>query len=47
MSSAKSIIHAWVTLAITDQDEEGVSVWGSEEDTNADGKVEKKDLHEV
>ena len=47
MSSAKSIIHAWVTLASTDKNEEAVSVWGTEEDTYADGKVERKDLHEV
>lgn len=47
MSSAKSIIHAWVTLASTDKNEEAVSVWGTEEDTFADGKVERKDLHEV
>lgn len=47
MSSAKSIIHAWVTLVSTDKNEEAVCIWGHEEDTYADGKVEKKDLHEV
>ena len=47
MASAKSIIHAWVTLVSTDKNEEAVCIWGHEEDTYADGKVEKKDLHEV
>ena len=47
MKSASSIIHAWVPLSSTDLNEDAVCVWGHEEDTYADGRVEKKDLHEV
>ena len=47
MSSVKSTIHAWVPLYSTDTKDNIVCIWGTEEDTYADGKVEKKDLHEV
>ncbi|MEP7110522.1 MAG: hypothetical protein ABI760_21190 [Ferruginibacter sp.] len=46
-ASVKSIIHAWVPLTSTDMNEDVVCVWGQEEDTYPDGKVEKSDLHEV
>ena len=47
MTSSKSTIHAWVPLYSIDKKDNFVCVWGSEEDTFADGKVEKKALHEV
>lgn len=47
MSSAKSILHAWVPLTSTDIKEDVVCVWGQETDTYPDGRVERRDLHEV
>lgn len=47
MASAKSTIHAWVPLHSTDTNDDFVCVWGTEEDTYADGKKETKELHEV
>ena len=47
MTSSKSTIHAWVPLYSIDTKDNFVCVWGSEVDTFADGKVEKKELHEV
>ena len=47
MTSAKSTIHAWVPLHSTDTNHDIVCIWGTEEDTYSDGKVEKKELHEV
>jgi hypothetical protein len=46
-TSVKSIIHAWVPLTSTDRKEDVVCIWGLEEVTTPDGKVEKRDLHEV
>ena len=46
-TTVKSTIHAWVPLTSTDKNEDIVCVWGQEEDTTPDGKVEKRDLHEV
>ncbi len=47
MTSSKSTIHAWVPLYSIDKKDNLVCVWGTEVDTYADGKVEKKELHEV
>ena len=47
MTSAKSILHAWVPLTTTDTKQDVVCIWGQETDTWPDGKVETKDLHEV
>ena len=47
MTSSKSTIHAWVPLYSIDTKDNFVCVWGSEVDTFPDGKVEKKELHEV
>ena len=47
IKSAKSTIHAWVPLYSIDKKENFVCIWGSEEDTFEDGKVEKRELHEV
>ncbi len=46
-ASVKSIIHAWLPLTSTDRKEDIVCVWGQEEDTSPDGKIEKRDIHEV
>lgn len=46
-ASAKSTVHAWLPLTSTDKNEDAVCIWGQEEDTYTDGKVEKKDIHEV
>lgn len=42
-----STIHAWVPLKSTDRDQNLVCIWGKDESTTADGKVEKSDIHEV
>ena len=47
MTSSKSTLHAWVPLYSIDKKDNFVCVWGTEVDTYADGKVEKKELHEV
>jgi len=47
MKNSTSIVYGWVPLTSTDVNEDAVCVWGQEEDTYADGKVEKRDLHEV
>jgi len=47
MTSSKSNLHAWVPLYSTDTRDNFVCVWGSEEDTFADGRVEKRELNEV
>jgi hypothetical protein len=47
MASCKSMVHGWVPLTSIDQNEDAVCVWGTEVDTFADGKVERRDLHEV
>jgi len=47
MTSAKSILHAWVPLTSTDMKQDAVCIWGQETDTWPDGKVETRDLHEV
>ena len=46
-TKAISTVHAWVPLHVTDKNEDVVCIWGTEEDHFADGKVEKRDLHEV
>ncbi|MEO6232588.1 MAG: hypothetical protein ABJB11_17785 [Ferruginibacter sp.] len=46
-TTVTSIIHAWVPLKSLDTNDDVVCVWGQETDTYPDGKVEKKDLHEV
>ncbi|MEO6734480.1 MAG: hypothetical protein ABIN01_24890 [Ferruginibacter sp.] len=46
-TTVKSVVHAWVPLSSTDTKEDAVCIWGTEEDTLPDGKVEKNDLHEV
>jgi len=47
MTKSKSTIHAWVPLYSTDTKDNIVCIWGSEEDTFADGKVDTRELHEV
>ena len=47
LKAVKSTVHAYVSLYSKEKNETGVSIWGMEENTMADGKVEKRDLHEV
>ena len=47
MSSAKSSVHAWLPLKMTDKNEDIVCIWGMEEDSFPDGKTQKKEIHEV
>ncbi len=47
LASAKSTIFACISLNNPGRKEEAVAIWGEEEDTMPDGKVEKKGLHEV
>lgn len=47
LGNVKSQLHAWIPLYSNDRKEDAVLVWGTEERTNADGKVENVDLHEV
>jgi hypothetical protein len=47
MTSAKSVVHAWVPLSSKDTKDELVCIWGTETDTWPDGKVTTRDLHEV
>ena len=47
MTSAKSVIHAWVPLKSTDTNENWVAIWGTETDTWPDGKVETSEIHEI
>lgn len=47
MTSAVSVVHAWVSLHSNDKNQDVVAIWGTETDTWPDGKVEKRDLHEV
>ena len=47
MSSATSELQAWTPLKSIDRNENWVAVWGTEADTYADGKTEKRDLHEI
>ena len=46
-SKAKSTIHAWVPLYSTDVKLDMVGIWGVEEDTYPDGKVQSREIHEV
>jgi hypothetical protein len=47
LGSVKSTIFACIPLTNLDEHEDAVCIWGQEEDTTPDGKVEKKDIHEV
>jgi hypothetical protein len=47
MTKVTSVLHAWIPLYSTDKKEDAVLVWGEEENTMPDGKVERKSLHEV
>ena len=47
LSKSKSTLHAWVPLYSIDVKFNMVAVWGIEEDTHADGKVESVEIHEV
>jgi hypothetical protein len=47
MTSAKSVVHAWVPLYSNDTKDDLICIWGTETDTWPDGRVTKRDLHEV
>lgn len=47
MSGASSSVDAWMPLKSIDRNENWVAIWGTETDTFADGKTEKRDLHEI
>jgi hypothetical protein len=47
MSSVTSTLDAWVPLKSIDRNANWVAVWGTETDTSPDGKVEKRDIHEI
>jgi len=47
MKAVKTTIHAFVPLRVKDKNEDVVCIWGEEENTMADGKIEKKPIHEV
>lgn len=47
LTSAKSVIYSCVPLLSPDKKEDAVCIWGEEEDVFADGKIEKRGIHEV
>jgi hypothetical protein len=47
LSNVSSTLDAWVPLRSVDRNENWVALWGTETHTTADGKVEKKDIHEI
>lgn len=47
LKDVKSMVHAYASLYSKEKNETAVCIWGMETNTMADGKVEKKDLHEV
>lgn len=47
MSSVTSTLDAWVPLKSIDRNANWVAVWGTETDTSPDGKVDKRDVHEI
>lgn len=46
-ASVKTDLHALVPLRSNDKNQDVVAVWGQENNTYPDGKVEKKAIHEV
>lgn len=47
LTNVSSTVDAWVPLKSVDKNENWVAIWGTETNTGADGKVEKKDIHEI
>lgn len=47
LSGVVSTIDAFIPLKSTDKNENWVAVWGTETDTWPDGKIEKRDIHEI
>lgn len=47
MKSVKTTLHAMVPLRSNDRNVDVVCMWGEEENTLPDGKVEKRPIHEV
>lgn len=46
-TAAKSMIDAWIPLYSVDRNENWVAIWGSEDDTDASGKVTTTSLQEI
>ena len=47
LSNVSSTVDAWVPLRSVDRNENWVAIWGTGTSTDANGKVNKKDLHEI
>lgn len=47
LSGATSTLDAWMPLKSVDRNEDWVALWGTETDTWADGRTEKRDLQEI
>ena len=47
LKSSNSTIEAMLPLRSADKNEDWVAIWGTETNTWADGKVEKRDIHEM
>lgn len=47
LASAKSVVDAWLSTRSVDKDEKWVAIWGSETDTNKDGKESTMRIHEI
>ncbi len=47
LKSSNSTIEAMLPLRSADKNEDWVAIWGTETNTWADGKVEKRDIHEI
>ncbi|MDB5199879.1 MAG: hypothetical protein JWO92_1842 [Chitinophagaceae bacterium] len=47
LTSSVSTIDAWMPLRSVDMKEDWVAVWGTETDTWPDGKVDKREIHEI
>jgi hypothetical protein len=46
-TNVKSHLEAWIPLRSMDKNQDWVAVWGSEEDTDKDGKVATNMIHEI
>lgn len=47
MKSCVSTLDAWTPLKSINRNEDWVALWGTETDTYADGKTNKRDIHEI
>lgn len=47
ITSVKSMVDAWIPLYSIDRNENWVAIWGTEEDTDASGKMTSTELQEI